>query len=71
VRYILVKRIDDVTDFVRKCGLECPENDGLRRELLADGAPVPKRLRLLREFRVNREGKSEPFARLFEVLPAQ
>jgi hypothetical protein len=68
VRYILVKRVDNVLDPARQCGLQCPENAGLRRELLAAGAP-PKGLLLLNEFRVNRAGKVEPFARLFEVVP--
>ncbi|HEX6156756.1 MAG TPA: hypothetical protein VFZ54_12065, partial [Burkholderiales bacterium] len=68
VHYILVKRADNVLDHDRKCGLQCPENAGLRRELLQEGAP-PDGLRLLHEFHVNRAGKAEPFARLFEVTP--
>ena len=37
VRYILVKRADNLLDPGRQCGLQCPENAGLRRELLQDG----------------------------------
>jgi hypothetical protein len=68
VRYILVKRADNLLDPGRQCGLQCPENAGLRRELLQDGPP-PEGLRLLNELYVNRAGKVERFARLFEVAP--
>ena len=69
VRYILVKRADDVLNHDRLCGLECPENAGLRRELLAPGRAAPAGLRLLHEFQMQRAGKVEPFARIFEVVP--
>jgi hypothetical protein len=69
VRYILVKRADDVRDAARACGIDCPENAGLRRELLAQPRPAPDRLRLLNDFVVQREGRVEPFARIFEVVP--
>jgi|KBSMisStandDraft_5_1062788.scaffolds.fasta_scaffold02446_12 hypothetical protein len=68
VRYILVRRADDVLDADRRCGMQCPENAGLRRELLLAAEP-PKGLRLLNEFQVRRGDRVEPYARLFEVLP--
>jgi hypothetical protein len=71
VRYILVKRADDVLDHDRVCGLECPENAGLRRELLAPGRPAPDGLRLLNEFQVKRAGQVEPFAKIFEVVDSK
>jgi hypothetical protein len=66
VRYILVRRGDDATGTARGCRLDCPENDGLRRELLA-GAPPG--LRLLWDLRLQNGGRAEPYARLFEVVP--
>jgi hypothetical protein len=68
VRYILVRRADDPRA-PGGCGLLCPENSGLRRELLTLDRPPP-RLRLLWDVRVRREGRSEPEVRLFEVVPA-
>jgi hypothetical protein len=64
VRYVYVRRVDNVLDDVRGCGVGCPENRGLRMELLS-GAP-PARLRLLMEVRMP---DSQPLARLFEVIP--
>jgi hypothetical protein len=61
VRYILIRRGDNVLDDAG-CGLACPQNRGLRKELLA-GAP-PAGLRLLMEVRLS---DAEPLARLFEV----
>lgn len=69
VRYILVRRADDVRDHTRLCGVECPENAGLRRELLTQGRPAPDGLRLLHEFQVQRAGQVEPYAKIFEVVP--
>ena len=69
VRYILVRRADNVLDHTRLCGLECPENAGLRRELLTQGRSAPDGLRLLHEFQVQRAGRAEPFAKIFEVVP--
>jgi len=63
VRYILVRRADDVR-VAGGCGLDCPENNGLRRELLLPDPPSLPRLRLLWEVRL----RSEPFLRLFEVV---
>jgi hypothetical protein len=67
VRYIMVSRRDDMTD--RGCGLRCPENDGLRRELLAEGRPPPQRLRLLWDLYMRTGDHAEPMTRLFEVVP--
>jgi hypothetical protein len=53
-----------VLDDVRGCGVGCPENRGLRFELLSKEAPP--RLRLLMDLRMP---DSQPLARLFEVLP--
>jgi hypothetical protein len=69
VRYILVKRADDVTDRGRSCGLRCPENAGLRQELLAPAPPAPAaRLRLLVDVSVKRDDQTEPFLRLYQVV---
>jgi hypothetical protein len=64
VRYIYVRRADNVLDDARGCGVGCPENRGLRFELLS--RPPPPRLRLLMEVRLP---DSQPLARLFEVAP--
>jgi hypothetical protein len=64
VRYVLVRRGENVLDDVRGCGLGCPENRGLRMELLSKEPPA--RLRLLHEVRLP---DSQPLARLFEILP--
>jgi hypothetical protein len=66
VRYILVRRADDVLDAARTCGLLCPENEGLRRELLQPEAP--ERLRLLMDLRLQIRGQPVTLARLFEVV---
>jgi hypothetical protein len=71
VRYILVRRADDVLDHDRLCGLDCPENAGLRRELLTQAQGAPAGMRLLNEFNVQRAGRVEPFAKIFEVVPRQ
>ena len=68
VRYMLVRRADDLR--AEGCGLSCPENDGLRRELLRLEQPPP-RLRLLWEVRVRRGDQVEPAIRLFEVVPVK
>ena len=68
VRYILVRRGDDVRE--APCGADCPQNRGLRAQLLFDTAPLPPRLRLIGEVNLKRgAGVREPLARLFEVLP--
>jgi hypothetical protein len=67
VRYILVRRGDDVADTKRGCRLDCPENDGLRRELLAGNGPPG--LRLLWDLRLQNGAQVEPYARLFEIVP--
>ena len=67
VRYILVRRADDLR---AGCGLLCPENSGLRRELLQQESP-PKQLKLLWELRLRRDGRDEPFQRLYEVIDSQ
>jgi hypothetical protein len=69
VRYILVARAGNVFDDPRDCGVRCPENDGLRRELLEGQPPPQPRLRLLAELRFDEKGKLVPLARLFEILP--
>ena len=68
VRYILVKRADDVADRSRTCGLRCPENAGLRQELLAPGFAAPARLRLMVNVAVQRGDQVEPLLRLYEVV---
>ena len=69
VRYLLVRRADNVLDDARRCGTDCPENGGLRRELLRPGLPAAQRLRLLGDLRYLRGAEAEPLARLFEILP--
>lgn len=73
VRYIFIKRADNLMDQTRKCGLLCPENAGMRRELLQgdlmrEPGPV-YRLRLKMELRMQRGTENIPVARLFEVRP--
>jgi len=65
VRYVYVRRADNVLDDVRGCGVACPENRGLRFELLSTDS-TPARLRLLMEVRLP---DSQPLGRLFEVIP--
>ena len=69
VRYILLRRTDDLR--AGGCGLLCPENAGLRRELLQPEQPPPKQLRLLWELRLRRDGRDEPFQRLYEVIDSE
>ena len=70
VRYIFVKRADNVFDGSPRCSVDCPENAGLRRELLASEPATQRRLTLLADIRFQRGNQVEPFARLFEVLPS-
>jgi hypothetical protein len=67
VRYILIKRADDLAD-PAGCELRCPQNQGLRRELLDPQRPAPARLRLLSDQRIERAGRTEPYLRLYEVV---
>jgi len=69
VRYILVRRADDVLDPTRTCGLLCPENEGLRRQLLQPESPQVERLKLLMDLRLQIRGQPVSIARLFEVVP--
>jgi hypothetical protein len=62
VRYILVRRGDNVLDDAGCGGLACPQNNGLRQELLAEKPPPG--LRLIMEIRLP---DREPLARLYEV----
>ena len=64
VRYILIRRGENVLDDVRGCGLDCPENHGLRFELLSK--EPPKGPRLLHEVRLP---DGQPLARLYELAP--
>ena len=67
VRYIFIKRADNWMDASRTCGVRCPENQGMRSELLA--GPPPERLRLMLELNMRVGTEEFPIARLFEVLP--
>jgi hypothetical protein len=64
IRYILVRRGENVLDDVRGCGLGCPENRGLRMELLSK--EPPRGPRLLDEVRLP---DGQPLARLYELAP--
>jgi hypothetical protein len=75
VRYILVRRADDSLALGGvRCWPNCPENAGLRQELLAGTPPYPPQLKLLAEANLrmmNPDGRGEfrePFARLFEIV---
>ena len=71
VRYLLVQRADDPTRAQQSlCWPRCAANAGLRHELLEVLTPFPPRLKLLAEQLVARNGRKEPLARLFEILPA-
>ena len=71
VRYLLVQRADDPTRAQKSvCWPRCAANAGLRHELLEVVTPFPPRVRLLAEQLVVRDGRKEPLARLFEILPA-
>jgi len=71
VRYVLVQRADDPTRAQRSaCWPRCAANAGLPHELLEVTTPFPSRLHLLAEQLVMRDGRKEPLARLFEILPA-
>jgi hypothetical protein len=67
VRYVLVRRADNVLDDAEPCGVDCPENRGLRFELLSKGPPYPAKLELLEELRVRKGAQVQPLARLFLV----
>lgn len=69
VRYIFVSRADNV--YHSACGLECPQNAGLRRELMAPETPAFPRLQLIGETRMKGPNGNASFVigRLFEVLP--
>jgi hypothetical protein len=69
VRYILVRRADPfLATGAAHCFPDCPENAGLRQELLAQAPPYPARLRLLVQSEFRGANGVEPYARLFEVL---
>jgi len=77
VRYILVRRADAfLAPGGKRCWPECPENVGLRQELLVDAPPYPAQVKLLSEASLRRmKGADadagelrEPFARLFEIV---
>jgi hypothetical protein len=65
VRYLLVRRGDNVLDESAPCGVECPENRGLRFELLSKGPPFPAGLELLDEIGLRKGTQLQPLARLF------
>jgi len=71
IRYIFVRRADDIlATGSNRCYPKCPENVGLRQQLLVDGPPFPTRLRLLAEkkLQIGENVEIEPYARLFEVV---
>lgn len=69
VRYILVRRADNLLDDAYRCGVDCPENAGLRRELMVLEPATQGPLKLLAEIRYQRGNQVEPLARLFEIRP--
>jgi hypothetical protein len=74
IRYIFVRRADDVlATGNNRCYPKCPENAGLRQQLLVDGPPFPPQLKLLAEkkLQIGDNVEVEPYARLFEVVRAQ
>jgi len=74
VRYIYVRRADDILAVgSSRCYPKCPENAGLRQQLLVDGPPFPPQLKLLAEkkLQIGENVEVEPYARLFEVVRTQ
>ena len=72
VRYIYVRRADNIfLTGSEKCFPACPENKGLRHELLENGPPFPIGLKLLAERNLQSDGTTQPYARLFEVIAPQ
>jgi len=69
VRYLFVRRGDNVMDEEHACSLDCPENAGLRRELLGAEPESLPGLKMLIELRYQRRKQTEIFGRLFEVQP--
>jgi len=67
VRYIYVRRDDNI--YASNCGSNCPENRGLRQELLFNDPASLPRLRLLSEIRIRHGAITEPLARVFQVVP--
>jgi hypothetical protein len=71
IRYIYLRRADDILAVgSSRCYPRCPENTGLRQQLLVDGPPFPPQLKLLAEkkLQIGDNGQVEPYARLFEVV---
>ena len=71
IRYIYVRRADDILAVgSSRCYPDCPENAGLRKQLLVDGPPFPPQLKLVAEkmVQVGENAEVEPYARLFEVV---
>jgi hypothetical protein len=72
VRYIYVQRADNIfAADSERCFPACPENKGLRHELLESGPPYPPELKLLAERELQLNGTTLPYARLFEVIAPQ
>jgi hypothetical protein len=71
VRYIYIRRADNIFSGSQRCFPACPENKGLRHELLENGPPYPPELKLLAEHELRLEGTTLPYARLFEVIAPQ
>jgi hypothetical protein len=72
VRYIYVRRADNIfAADSERCFPACPENKGLRHELLENGPPYPPGLELLTERKLELDGTALPYARLFEVIAPQ
>lgn len=68
LRYILVRRADNIFD-TKSCYPQCPQNVGLRHELLSASALHSSRVSLLFEKRIDRGNMQEPLLRLFAVNP--
>ena len=71
IRYIYVRRADDIlATGDNRCYPKCPENTGLRQQLLVDGPPFPPQVKLLAEkkLQIGENVEIEPYARLFEVV---
>lgn len=68
VRYLYLRRNDNF--FASECGIDCPENRGLRQELLGNTLPRGAGLRLLAELRHPLgENRSTVVARVFALAP--
>ena len=66
VRYIYVRRNDNVLDDANTCAREvCPKNAGVRQTLLFGDAPPS--LRLVYAVSLDRGGVREPLARIYEI----